>query len=238
MSSANFVISPEQIIAHREQRKALGLVGCKDGSDWPLDSLRGISWRPEDPMNPHCFCHDCRTSWDPDGVIDATLVKNSNEDAIWTYRSLLPKDLASPTPPPARPLLARPINLLPRTNGGGWREPEEVKPAAATPPTTPLSVPRVQILPRTGNDFSISLPAPRHRDVMNESRETRIKKDLLELLTDFRSEMIDIMDSRRTAIYKEDDGSRCKFLEEVDKKETAMWEKIHAAELLIHVLDA
>lgn len=238
MSSANFEITPEQIIAHREQRKGLGLVGCKDGSDWPLDSLRGISWRPEDPMDPACFCHDCRSSWDPDGVIDAALILKSHKGAIWTYKSLLPESAIPPCPPPAQPLLARPINLLSRTNGGGWCPHEEVALPTATPPASPPTVPRIHILPRTDNDFSISLPAPRHRDVMNESRETRIKKDLLELLTDFRSEMIDIMDSRRTATYKEDDGTRCKYLEEVEKRETMAWEKIHAAELLIRVLDA
>lgn len=233
MSFASIEVTPEQIIEHRLQRKNKGLVGCKDGSDWPLDSLRGISWRPADPMNPGCFCHDCRSSWDADGKIDAELIKNGNQDALWTYSSLLPEPFVPPPPPPSS--LARPINLLPRTDGWGWRGPEEeVKPAAATPPFPP----KIQILPRTENDFSISLPAPRHRDIMNEDRQTRIKKDLLEILTDFRSEMIDIMDSRRTAIYKEDDGSRCKFLEEVEKKETVAWEKIHAAELLIRVLDA
>jgi hypothetical protein len=72
---------------------------------------------------------------------------------------------------------------------------------------------------------------------MNETRETRIKKDLLELLVELRSEMITIMDHRRNAVYHEGE-EREAFLEHWETKENEQWEKIRAAELLIHVLDA
>lgn len=85
-------ITTKQIVAHRDGRKKSGLVGCIDGSDTHINSLsNGISWRPADPMNPHCFCHDCRTTWDPEGSIDLELIKEGNERACFTYASLLPK---------------------------------------------------------------------------------------------------------------------------------------------------
>ena len=97
-------ITTEQIIAHRERRKASALTGCIDGSDRYINSLsNGISWRPADPMNPHCFCHDCRSLWDSEGSIDLELIKKGNEHACFTYASILPtkkdilRDLRSKT---------------------------------------------------------------------------------------------------------------------------------------------
>ena len=83
-------ITTQQIKEHRAQRKASGLVGCIDGSDGPSMSLKGISWRPEDPKNPHCFCHDCRTTWDPEGDIDLELINEGNQRACYVYASLIP----------------------------------------------------------------------------------------------------------------------------------------------------
>ena len=73
-------ITTEQIKQHRKERKESGVVGC----------LKGISWRPEDPMNPECFCHDCRTTWDPEGDIDLALIKSGYRWACETYASLIP----------------------------------------------------------------------------------------------------------------------------------------------------
>lgn len=85
------MITTQQIKAHRAGRKASGLMGCIDGvSDIPLTSLKGMSWRPADPMNPDCFCHDCRTTWDPEGSIDLELIKEGNERACFVYASILP----------------------------------------------------------------------------------------------------------------------------------------------------
>lgn len=96
-------VTVDQIIAHREGRKKSGLMGCITGEDLPLYSLKGMSWRPEDPMNPGCFCHDCRSLWDKDGSIDLELIKRGNERALFTYASILPskkdilRDLRSKT---------------------------------------------------------------------------------------------------------------------------------------------
>ena len=89
-------ISTADILAHRAGRKAAGLVGCKDGSDAPLNSLSGISWRPADPMNPDCFCFDCRETWDADAFIDLHLLENGHDGALHTYASLVfPKTSSS-----------------------------------------------------------------------------------------------------------------------------------------------
>jgi hypothetical protein len=83
-------ITTKQIILHREGRKKSGLIGCIDGSDVPLGSMSGISWRPDDSANPNCFCHDCRALWDPDGTIDLKLIQDGNKRACYVYSSLLP----------------------------------------------------------------------------------------------------------------------------------------------------
>ncbi len=83
-------ITTEQIKAHRAGRKASGLMGCITGEDIPVQSLKGISWRPTDPKNPNCFCHDCRNMWDPEGSIDLELIKAGNKRACCVYASLLP----------------------------------------------------------------------------------------------------------------------------------------------------
>jgi len=83
-------VTTEQIKAHRAGRKKAGLIGCiQPGLDLPLTSLRGISWRPEDPMNPQCFCFDCRSLWDPTGTIDLELITKGHTMACYTYESLL-----------------------------------------------------------------------------------------------------------------------------------------------------
>jgi hypothetical protein len=93
-------LTVDRIIAHRAARKESGLAGCKDGGDalpGGLTNMRGISWRPMNPMNPTCFCHDCRTQWDPTGSIDLELLKQGNTRALLTYASILPnkKELLS-----------------------------------------------------------------------------------------------------------------------------------------------
>lgn len=267
MASNKYNVTPEQIIDHRAMRKKCGLVGCVDGSDGPLNSLSGISWRPADPKNPSCFCHDCRSLWDKDGTIDAELVNAGHKKACFTYDNLLPKQHT--TTPVASPLPARtmtehpeaykmgvprevffPPPLLKRTDGSGsgtlcaddsltegmpWSSKTPTIPPP--PPTPPFTGLRVQIPPRTQNTPTFSLPAPRHRDIMNETRDVRIKKDLLEMLTQFRSEMIDVMDSRRRAMFYDNHEEREAYLAEVSKNESALWEKITAAEVLISSLD-
>lgn len=141
-------ITADQILSHRAGRKMAGLTGCQDGSDMPLGSLSGISWRPADPLNPSCFCVDCRSSWDKEGKIDADLVNGGHKMACYVYESLLPKEHSYRDYRPA------PILIPPRT------------------------------------ETYTSLHAPRHRDLMNEMPDQRLKGDLNELLIElqFRSQ--------------------------------------------------
>lgn len=91
--STTFDVSPSAIIEHRANRKRSGMVGCITGKPVPEINFYGFSdvqsWRPADPMEPHCFCFDCRELWDSDGTIDAQLVNNGHEWACQVYRSIL-----------------------------------------------------------------------------------------------------------------------------------------------------
>lgn len=99
-------ITVEQIKTHRATRKESGVAGCVNGEDAlpaGLTNMKGISWRPMNPLNPSCFCHDCRGLWDPTGTIDLELLKKGNTRALFTYSSILPskkdilRDLRSKT---------------------------------------------------------------------------------------------------------------------------------------------
>ena len=73
--------------------------------------------------------------------------------------------------------------------------------------------------------------------MMNETRDIRIKKDLLEQIMRYRSELVEVMDSRRRAICFEQKTARDEYLAQVSKKEDDLWSKIRACELLIADLD-
>ena len=89
---SSIILSTQDILNHRSLRRASGVKGCKDGSDAPLTSLHGISWRPLDPMNPSCFCFDCRDEYDSDGTIDLQLYNEGHEGAKFTYDNLSEKE--------------------------------------------------------------------------------------------------------------------------------------------------
>ena len=89
---SSVILSTQDILNHRSLRRASGMKGCKDGSDAPLTSLHGISWRPLDPMNPSCFCFDCRDEYDEDGMIDLQLYNEGHQHARFTYESLHEKE--------------------------------------------------------------------------------------------------------------------------------------------------
>jgi hypothetical protein len=89
------------------------MMGCllTGVEDQPLMSLRGICWRIDangrmpddpkfDPMDPGCFCFDCRNAFDPEGIQDAELVNKEHQRACWTYESLLPEEKRQPKPLP------------------------------------------------------------------------------------------------------------------------------------------
>ena len=279
MANNSISVTPSQIREHRALRRIAGLIGCKDGSDAPLNSLKGISWRPTDPKNPSCFCTDCRGTWDTDGTIDAELVNAGHQRAVYTYESLLRSPLfraltrfdpghseaptsgvsrealvSHPSPPspsslPPPPLLQRTLTHYPGVLSceqgcgcGYWEGEDKNRKAggggAGRPPATPPLLPRIKIPPRANEgEFHFSLPAPRHRDIMNETHETRLKNDLCELLISYRGDMITMMDSRRPACFYDNRVLRDEFMNSVNKKEYDLWQKIQAAECLIRSFD-
>lgn len=89
-------ITTQQILAHRAAQKAAGLAGCITGCPVPEMRLFGYSdvqsWRPADPMKPHCFCFDCRGLWDTDASIDLQLLQQAHVGATRAYAELLPQE--------------------------------------------------------------------------------------------------------------------------------------------------
>jgi len=243
--SSTINVTSEQIKAHRASRKESGSAGCITGRPLPPLDFYGFkdvqSWRPADPMQPHCFCFDCRDLWDNDASVDVQLLKDGNNMAIWTYEDLVPKELVPPKPEP----VARPPLMLPTPSGG-----------IAPPPTSPVLPQRsngggIALLPRNGgagnsplwvdtslpaygtfDDTPLSLPAPRHRDMMNESPAERLKKDLSELRGNIQSDLIRAMDKRRRGVYF-DEPERSEYLHKLDEQENKLWLKLDAVELLL-----
>ncbi len=250
-------ITPEQIINHRELRKKAGMAGCvtgrpvpaldffgyRDVQIWNVDANGRMNGDPGfDRKNPRCFCFDCRGAFDPRAEVDTELVNSGNERACDVYASLLmaAAPVASPPPPPkASPVLA-PLHLPTRTM---TEHPEAyargVPRSVWFPSSPPLAAggrpPPIEIPPLS--EVPTSLPAPRHRDIMNENRDTRIKKDLLEQIMHYRGELVEVIDSRRSAAYIEQKDAREDYLAKVSKKENDLWDKIRACELLIADLD-
>lgn len=248
MSSLN--VTKEQIQQHRASRKASGLAGCITGRPVSNRICFGYSdvqsWRPADPMKPHCFCFDCRDLWDNDASIDLQLLEQGHKIAMLTYAELLPTD-KRPAPIKEAPALAKP------TPGGGigWgtgtfsaddeltaplpartmtEHPEPYKMGPFFPP--PL---RVDTTLGSYDDFDevpTSLPAPRHRDVMNETKAERLKGDLGELRAKIQGDLVRTMDKRRRGVFYEE-PERSEFLLRVDQEEHALWVKLDAVELLL-----
>jgi hypothetical protein len=126
-------ISTSDILAHRAGRQAAGLLGCKDGSDMPLGSLRGISWRPADPLDPHCFCFDCRGTWDADGTIDLQLLEKGHMGAVDTYASLLPPTMRMATEErTAAPSVFTPAMMMTGSSPGLSNIPTSLPPVSTT----------------------------------------------------------------------------------------------------------
>ena len=196
-------ITTSQIQAHRAARKASGLTGCISGRPVPPMDFGGYkdvqSWRPSDPMKPHCFCFDCRDLWDNDASIDLQLLKDGYAAALSTYAELL---------------------LPQRTNGGGLLPP-------------PLRVDTFLGSYDSFEEVPTSLPAPRHRDVMNETKEERLKKDLGELRATIQGDLVRAMDKRRCGVFY-DEPERSEYLRSVDDQENKLWLKLDAVELLMN----
>ncbi len=180
-------ISTADILAHRAGRKAAGLVGCKDGSDGPLHSLSGISWRPADPMDPHCFCFDCRETWDADALIDLHLLQNGHDGAVHTYASLVfPK--ATPT----------------TTSSSSVATATEVSSSLA-PVHIPAEVGLSNVLPALIIPMSLPDPVPSH--------EHPILQSISRLISDIQSEQVRAMDLKRRATFASDPQEKQRIVE-------------------------
>lgn len=248
---SSFNITPEQVKAHRASRKTAGMAGCITGRPVPPMDFFGYkdvqSWRPADPMKPHCFCFDCRDLWDNDASIDVKLIQEGHKMAVWTYAELLPKEsrpvMEEVSEAQPRPSLALPM----RSNSGG----------IAPPPASPVLPKRsngggIALLPRNGgagevpplridtsvdayddfDDVPSSLPAPRHRDVLNEPPSLRLRNDLAELRMRIQSKLVYVMDKKRRAPYFEGE-ERALFLAKVNEEEHDLWAKLDAIEVLL-----
>ncbi len=245
MSSLN--ITAQQIQDHRAARKASGLAGCITGRPVPEMSLYGYSdvqsWRPADPMKPHCFCFDCRDLWDKDASIDLQLLKEGHKMAMWTYAELLPADQRpkkeAETPALAKPMPGGGTEAL----VGGWGVPLPPRTMTEHPEAYVRGVPREVFFPPPRVDTSApayesfeevptSLPAPRHRDVMNETKAERLRGDLAELRAKIQGDLVRTMDKRRRGVYYEE-PDRSEYLRSVDQQENALWLKLDAVELLM-----
>jgi hypothetical protein len=214
-------ITPEQIKTHRATRKAAGLAGCISGRPVPEMDLFGYkdvqSWRPADPMNPHCFCFDCRDLWDNDASLDVQLLKEGNKMAMSTYSELLPAEA-----PPA----TRTMTEHPEAYARGV--PREV----FFPPAQGLWVDTTGPTFHSFEEVPTSLPAPRHRDIMNETQKERLKGDLAELRGRIQGDLVRTIDKRRLGVYY-DEPERSEYLYDVDEEERMLWVKLDAVELLL-----
>lgn len=84
----------------------------------------------------------------------------------------------------------------------------------------------------TFEETPLTLPAPRHRDIMNEVPAERLKKDLSDLRGQIQSDLIRVMDKRRRGVYF-DEPERSEYLHKVDEQENTLWTKLEAVELLL-----
>jgi len=227
-------ITSQHIIDNRNARKAAGLVGCisgrpepaldffgyKDVQMWNVDANGRMNGDPEfDRKNPGCFCFDHRSAFDPQAEVDLQLILDGHTEARRTYASLLPTELVPPprdVPPPPS------TTLLPQRSMSGGIAP-------------PLLL-RVDTAPRSYGSFSeipMSLPAPRARDILNESPDERLRADLGTLRGKLHSKLILAMDRARQAVCYDDPVERATFLATVRADEQALWSKIDAVDLLL-----
>ncbi len=204
-------ITPQQILRDRLLRKGAGFIGCISRPYPPKIHLFGFKdiqcWAPADPKKPHCFCHDCRELCDPDGTIDLELIQEGNRDARITYKNLLPPELV-PEEPPSNGLL-------------------EQAEALSSPS---LGVP--SSFYSTFDEIPTSLPAPRARNLEEETPQERLKRDLSQLKMDLYHQLISVMDRRRIS-NRYEAAEHDAFIIEILEEEHALWQKIDAITILL-----
>ena len=79
----------------------------------------------------------------------------------------------------------------------------------------------------------MSLPAPRHRDIMNETKEERLSMDLAELRGQLQGDLIVVMDSRRRLAFYDNLEERVAEARKINSQENAIWAKLDAIDLLM-----
>lgn len=201
-------ITATDILNHRKMRKDSGASGCITGQPIPpIDffSFRDVqSWKPDDPKNPHCFCFDCRSLWDSDGTIDAELANSGHERALSVYGSLHYNNLT---------------------------EPSSKRQGSETYNGLTLHVSPPTLFATTFDEIPVSLPAPRHRNVLNESRDERLRNDLHEYLGELKRELIVTMDSKRSVF--DDIPGRDVLLEKIAAAEEKIAHKIDSVNAIL-----
>ena len=222
-------ITPAQIIAHRDARKASGMAGCITGRPKPTREIdffgfRDIQiWNQDangrfngdpgfDRKNPGCFCFDCRSAFDTSGIIDAELVNEGHARACAVYANLLgtnttttetntsssstddiPLTRTEENAPWVYSFPQRSLTHYP----GSLSAPSIKRQGSETYNGVTLHITPPTLSATTFDEIPTSLPAPRHRDIMNETLNERIKNDLARLRGEIQSELVNVMDMRR-----------------------------------------
>lgn len=234
-------ITAEQILNHRTWSLAAAEPQC----EWyGITTFANASFPQITPDDPPCFCATCRNLYDSSGEIDAELVNTGQVKARKAYASLLLPDA--------------PSSEVKRTEeNGGWMDPIPLKRTNAHYPGLcekdcefgckapsvkrsgtewhggiPLHV-SIPTLSATHFDaIPTSLPAPRRRDIMNETNDERIKNDLAMLRSKYQNDLVRMMDSKRIPLLLDGTG-RDELLARIRADEDAIWKKIDAINLLL-----
>ena len=249
-------VTVSDITCHREWLKASGATGCITGQPPPsrlydFFGFRDIKiWYRDatgrmngdegfDPKNPMCFCFDCRSTFDPSGTIDCELVNAGDKRACEAYAPLLKNYTNTEDIPLFRtdcqqgwcdPCIGPPIKRQgSETYNGVTYHMDGTATSCYSPPLPPLSIPTLSAT--HFDEIPTSLPAPRHRDIMNETTEERIKNDLARFRGDIQNELVFIMDTRR-GIFTDGSG-KDELLDYLNEKEVSLQNKLDAINILL-----
>jgi hypothetical protein len=208
-------VTPQQILNHRTWSVAAGDPQCYWGD---LTTFSGAHYFPISNRDPPCFCARCRNLYDETGEADAELVNSGHARARKSYASLF-----LPPSPPSEVTRTEEnggwTDLFPKRSGTEWHG---GVPLHVTIP--PLSATHFDAIPT-------SLPAPRHRDIMNETDDERMKNDLALLRMKYQRDLIEKMDSKRSVFL--DNPDREEVLASIRAEEDVIWQKIEAVKLLL-----
>jgi hypothetical protein len=207
-------ITAEQILKHREDRKNSGMLGCITGR--PVPEMDFFGYKDVQIWNT-----DANGHMNGDASFDRKNPGCFCFDCRGAFdpRAEVDTEIVNQGHLAACRVYA---SLLPKADMAAL--PNELRP------------PKIIIPPRTESYVCPPLPSPILRDVMNETKEVRLKRDLQELITDCHSNLVTVMDSRRQTITIEDPAERTAFLNKIEKNEASLWAKIEAANTLLSYL--